>query len=1086
MSMGRYQVVLLRSALLAAAVVPVLSSMNAARADDVSPAPILQYFESTYSTLEDRMGDVFKAGYGMVYTPPPGRADSGGQSVGYDQYNRFDLGSAENPTLYGPETGLKAAVSAAHAAGLDYGVDFVMNHNGYSGTGGDIGAFNAAGAYPGFVSSWPGTSDGDYHSAFAGGDIAGRLAGLIDIDHTQNIQVIRQPTQVDSRNIPTAGTPNNPIDPNNARFYTDLSGKSGVKFVYDPKTGEQNIAIYNFATNPANISVNNAAPENAMGYLQRNAEWLVQSIGVDDFRLDATKNMDSFVLNYFDRAVYRASTRTLLDGSQKQIFSWGEYYDGNTSALLSKVRKDINPADPGTIGGNRDTLDFPLFFAIKSNFSNNGLNNSWFNVVHSSLDLADDGKMNGSVGVKFAGSHDDGEPDLGNVANAYTMMLPGNVIVYDNAKEFNQKFGNRDFPRGGRADALGGAYGDAMTKLVNIRNVYAQGNYVERYVSKESYAFERDKQSITLMSNRSDNVYDNQRIYNNFAYGEHLVELTGNAAKYGAPQVLQVTNDFFNGPSYVNASFLANNGGDHGYLVYGLQAPQGTLNIGGVAQTLPGAGSNGPVLSGTQNQQLYQNATTRLTDIQVIKGNSFSANMNTVAVNLLGSIRDRNADGDNALIKLDGGLDVNGNGHVDFVTPGSTSYGFENFTGTKSAGYFNSNGNGTYGQTINTSGLNEGYHYLTVRVFRHRDDGGPSVYQDFKEVLYVDRLKPVSAVDSFHAYDAAGGNDIWIKSTDQTANSVHTYLNLPSTVTDAQILAMVNNGQGGTDQIDRDVFKTGFGSMPNGNNVVTIVTYEIDGNYNIQRVVGVNGANGNSVGKGIGDLNHDGAIDSNDLAGTGYGFEHVLYTKNAEFNASADVNADGLVDSRDLFSLDNVLSGATSGVKVSLRQVEVRRGNINGAFGTDAYDIDAEYQSIGKTGDVWTPDLNVDGKVDQGDVDLLVRQILQTQYGDVNLDGKVDINDLYALKPYYLKSGQGWAQGDITGDGTVNASDLALVGQYFNFGVDSVNQITFAQAENLSGVPEPSLLGTAGISGFLALRRWGRKQSKNFFCGGKL
>src|SRR3954447_4339737 len=97
-------------------------------AQDVSAPVILQYFESRYGTIEQRMPDVFKAGYGAIYTPPPGRADSGNFSVGYDQYDRFDLGQPGNPTLYGTETGLKKSVSIAHAAGMNYYVDFVMNH----------------------------------------------------------------------------------------------------------------------------------------------------------------------------------------------------------------------------------------------------------------------------------------------------------------------------------------------------------------------------------------------------------------------------------------------------------------------------------------------------------------------------------------------------------------------------------------------------------------------------------------------------------------------------------------------------------------------------------------------------------------------------------------------------------------------------------------------------------------------------------------------------------------------------------------------------------------------------------------------
>src|SRR5215212_3093900 len=59
---------------------------------DYSPPAILQWFESTYDNIENRLPDVFAAGYGSVYTPPSGRADSSNFSVGYDAYDRFDLG----------------------------------------------------------------------------------------------------------------------------------------------------------------------------------------------------------------------------------------------------------------------------------------------------------------------------------------------------------------------------------------------------------------------------------------------------------------------------------------------------------------------------------------------------------------------------------------------------------------------------------------------------------------------------------------------------------------------------------------------------------------------------------------------------------------------------------------------------------------------------------------------------------------------------------------------------------------------------------------------------------------------------------
>src|SRR2546423_12520798 len=86
-------------------------------ASDVSAPVTLQWFESTWSTIEKRMPDVMAAGYGGIWTPPPGRADQGNLSVGYDVYDRFDLGSAGNPTLYGTENGIKSMIDQLHRIG---------------------------------------------------------------------------------------------------------------------------------------------------------------------------------------------------------------------------------------------------------------------------------------------------------------------------------------------------------------------------------------------------------------------------------------------------------------------------------------------------------------------------------------------------------------------------------------------------------------------------------------------------------------------------------------------------------------------------------------------------------------------------------------------------------------------------------------------------------------------------------------------------------------------------------------------------------------------------------------------------------
>ena len=484
--------------------------------------------------------------------------------------------------------------------------------------------------------------------------------------------------------------------------------------------------------------------------------------------------------------------------------------------------------------------------------------------------------MNGSSGVVFVQSHDDFGPDMMNVAYTFSLMRPGNALVYYNAYEHYDP--NRTFPKPGRGDALGN-FGSAITTLVDLRNRYGRGDYRERTIEKENYAFERSNAALVMLSNRNDSGYDSRTVSVEFGLGARLVELTGNAARANAtmgagtiPEVVEVMGTSSN--RYVNARFLRNDGKDQGYLVYGLPTPKSAAGIefsgSGVGSVI--AGDTPPTFQGgetTAQTKAIQiaNATSRLAEMQVITGNAFNVRLATQAVTLSGGYRDRSADGDTAMIRINEGLDLNGSGAVDVTTPGDVSYGFENFTTTRVTGYSQSNGNGLYEQAINAALLPEGMNFLTVRAYRQRSDGGPAVFSEFKDVLYVDRLKPESAFNQYLPFSGGtGNNDVWIKSTDGTADKVNIFQNVPATVSDATILAWVNAGQGATDVIDRDIFKTGFFGVPNGNNTYTVVTREITGNTNIQRITGRTPASGR--GAGLGDLNFDSVRNAGDMSGT--------------------------------------------------------------------------------------------------------------------------------------------------------------------------------------------------------------------------
>jgi glycosidase len=850
---------------------------------DVSPPPILQFFEATYQTIENRMPDLFAAGYGQLLTPPPGRADSGNQSVGYDVYNRFDLGSPGKPTLYGTETGLKALVAAVHQMGGKYYSDLVWNHDGFTQWGSVDGqghSFLNAGGYPGFVMQTPSDQFGDFHDPNDHSLTGGQLAGLIDIAQEKNYQYIRNPVDPNNpQDLPSGTTPAfgrlaNVADPNNARFYPDLSQQPII--VYDPTTGEQNIHIYPF--NNANSNNGTAVPENALGYLMRYAQWMVQYVGVDGFRIDAAKNMPPWVLNYVDRAVYRSSFRTQLNNTQEQIFSFGEVFDGSKSFIQQFIRKDINPADPGTIGGNRDALDFPLFFTLTGNLTSNGFQNSWFNVVNAGLDS----QNHGAEGVAFVSSADSFAPYLDNVAYAYTLMRPGNAIVYFNAKQFGN---GRSFPKDGRGDALGGLYGNTITTLVNIRDTHPSGNYVQRDLEKETLIFERQDSELVGLSNRLDNGYDSRTVQTSFAAGTPLIELTGNATDVIPP--LLVVNA--NGTVNLRVPRNRNDSGtetDKGYVVYAPSGPQGSLALTNVDHTIPG-----------QTPTPATNGTAVLSSIPVITTNSFQVELDTNRVNLLGSIRDHDADGDNALFKIDDGVDVTGNGFVS-TDPNSVAYGFQQFVTTRSPGYTSSDNNGRYVQAIDTSTLGDGMHYITVRAFRHRNSSEPPIFTDFRQAIYVDRTATVAQIVSFDPI-VPGVNEnrrLTVRSTDLEANNIHVFFDLPAGLSDAQVLAMVGSGSQAT-RIDRDLWTKDVTGLTSGNHVATVVSFELSGRYNIQRLAGL--STSTIFGAGLGDLDFNGTIDATDMNL----FGQVLASNNTQFNPAADLNGDGRIDNSDLLLL---------------------------------------------------------------------------------------------------------------------------------------------------------------------------------------
>lgn len=638
---------------------------------------ILQYFESKYATMTHRLPDVFLAGYGAVWIPPTNRAE-GGQSAGYDVLDRFDT----NP-FYGSQEELLALIKECKKANVLVYVDIVLNHNGYQnlGTPGFVGPGKPD--YPGLVVTLRDDVDGDFHGAFEGGELNGRInGGLIDIAQEKDHRFIRHPVNPgDPKNIP-----DEPVLESNRRFYPDTDR--------DSPPGLGNTAMDRHSPSGFNLDhpeAGDPVAENATGYLVRYCKWMVEVVGADGFRLDAAAHVPTWFWNDF----YDPGVRGIGRGGASP-FSFGEVTERYDFGLLrSYARK-------GGLG-NRDLLDFRLYYNMRDLFSAHGLGDMRL-LEGASVDAIDGDPNDGSLGVTFVSNHDEfaPRPDKDNIAYAHILTRTGYPIVYFNALEFGT---DRSFPARGRGDALGGEFGDTITRLVAIHRRYARGRQITRLTDGDVYLYERD-QALLVGLNDNETFDADRRVQTSFPAGTRLVELTGHAR---ATNPLVVRGD---GTADVT---IPKNDQDGGFAIWGPKAPRGSttrapLAISPVASTDPADPAT--VLA----------AKRRLTPIE---------RLTAASATLVLTLEDEDLD-DNALVRIDDGS-VNVIGTPTFN--GGPFAGFQKFN-TADPGV---TGTGVYSATLDLSKLSPGLHYIEAVAFLRRDPGQPPIFESFRKVIEVDR-----------------------------------------------------------------------------------------------------------------------------------------------------------------------------------------------------------------------------------------------------------------------------------------------------------------------------------------------------------
>lgn len=837
------------------------TALPAATATAQNNQNYLQWFEAEWDRIERRVPDFFLAGYNAVWLPPPSKT-SAFQSPGYDPFDRFDLGKPplftfstnRARTTYGTEATFRDMVKELQQSGAEVSIDAILNHN--SGrTTSDF--FLAQGGWPGFniprespprdklpTDDWgdfnAGNANGYLQSENPGGSnydlVNGDLVALIDIAHQNDRQFIRQPvTPGDPLNIP-AGTIYNLPDPANTRFYPDLqlTPDSFTNPGTSRNPGAQSFTRHPFNTSDA--SAGDAVTDNATGLLMRWSQWMMQDLGVDGFRLDAGKHAPTWFWDrFFDAAVHQ--TRLTPDGRLVSPFTFGENVTGNGDILSNYIRKDSF--------ANRDALDLQGASRLRDLLNGGGLG-SWASIQANGdsghLDVADDGVVNGTMGVNHVFSHDNGtngngnslpaipsERQQGHQMHAYMLMRPGRAIVYHHARGIPRTGGF--FPREGAPKALGWdpvaqSLDDTITTLVRLRNQVAYGQYFQLNsniadVLVYQRAFNNQANCLVAVNDRFDSGTVSVTVNTSYPQGTRIHEMTGNAADPAVnpggliPQTITV------GPGGQVTLIVPNNrtgAVEHGkgFVIYAEALPDATVTFIGDQSVIE------PDPAG------FPDSLQRLNPITVLTGDSFEIRLQTQA----GDPLDPNTD-DNALFAWNQrNRDSNGNGQLDIPFTSSVIGGYENFLTFKRPLLGSGESTGLYRQVIDATQMQEGFNYLSVIAFRNRPAGTTPIFREVRKVVYIDRLPPEIELVQAGQTLTDQGPEFSIRALDRTTRRVHMFIDLPPG-TDPVALSDSSNQVPPYDR--REWRRVLSPSLSHGFHEVTAVAFEDSGNSTVLR-----------------------------------------------------------------------------------------------------------------------------------------------------------------------------------------------------------------------------------------------------------
>lgn len=670
---------------------------------------LLQYFETEWDQIYQRIPEIAEIGYEGLWTPPPAKSPhaggqyAGGGNVGYSHFDKFDLGDVpqrgSRATRYGTRGSLRNMVDNARRSHLKIYPDVVMNHNG---NGPDY-------------RTYPGTVPNDYHGWFDGGQPGGfkrapRMFqwtpdnGYGGTLHQELVSLIDFQTESDNRF--STGSPNYSFPP--------------APFIRHPGRPD----LYPYGP---------PAAENTIQFLNRWIAWLGNAMDYDGVRLDAPKHMTA---DFFGLP---GQVGTFLHEIQYNFDSRRGYTDYTNSAtsfeqlyLNYQERDDALIYSEFFIGGQGEVdywrnfggqgnkfryLDFPRKSQmIGAAFGGGNL---------AALDNLTAG-FSPAEGVMFAHSHDENPPGKLDLAYAYILTRIGLPVVFFTGNNLDGSEVNvKTWMKLGYGSALGDYSYGAVPNMVWVNKQFARASEWTRWVEGDFYVYERFQDLNTSSSPNA---------------GEGLL-LVGLNDSGGNQTRNNVQTAFDPGTVLKNYSIF----------------PAGDLTVNGSGQvnlTIP-AGNNGqgwvfyaPRVPESDGDPLrfVQGGNPAPTMSWIVPGGKLAANKPRTVTRLTADTVDINThyqnppDGAVDAVMLKWGLGQRMHPTNFF------SAGVDNVSGKfQSANPVTVGGNGGTGHfrlTATITNMAEGLHLVQGRAFVGRPGGKPALFNTFREVVYVDRRGP--------------------------------------------------------------------------------------------------------------------------------------------------------------------------------------------------------------------------------------------------------------------------------------------------------------------------------------------------------